>query len=186
MYLPQEPAGGVLPGPLKQNLSTVGFEEQPEKMTTVLEAVVPKLNLSSEVEHLFADKWTSDCLLYEFFEAQRGARIKVGPWLQAPGANRLRLRELSALMPVPPKPMCPKEVKVSVTYRIFHQADPDTGAVTALPIKSNFQTHDIPFADYFAVQEFLSMQSEGTEDDVQVGKEGLPHHVEQINLAGIR
>jgi len=162
MYLPQEPAGDCLPGPLSKSLSSVGFESQLDKMTTVLETVIPKLNLTVEAGYLFADKWTSECLLYEFFEVQRANSMKVGPWLQAPGAKKLRLRELSATMPLPPKPMCPKEARVSVTYRIYCQEDSETGEVGALSIKSSFQTHDVPFSDYFTVQEFLSLQAEGT------------------------
>merc|ERR1719282_743040 len=108
MSLPQEPAEDLLPGPMKKNIC---FVEQPQSMTTVLNAVVPKLNLSIEAKHLFADTWTHECFLYDFFEEQRGTQIKVGPWLEAPGTTELRIREISALMPIPPKPMCPKEAK---------------------------------------------------------------------------
>mmetsp|Transcript_86535 Transcript_86535/g.193499 ORF Transcript_86535/g.193499 Transcript_86535/m.193499 type:complete len:600 (-) Transcript_86535:62-1861(-) len=162
----------LLPGPMRRRMSKeFGKPTEESSMITVVEACVKNLDLSAEVEGLFDDRW-SNCFILDEFETRGATEIEVGPWLQevdgnGPGAPRTRTREMSALVPLPPAPMIPKAARFSATYSI-HAEKEEGMLLPNVSVKSQYQIHDVPFSEYFTVQERVLLRP--MDHDVSISK----------------
>jgi len=140
-------------------------------MLKLLHTHVPSLRLSDVIDKLFADEWMDGCLVKDIWQAANARQFHADPWIwddndhdndqQGKTAfDRCGKRKVSVIYPLPPKSMGPKETRMTVMYKVFTES---TGQINkrSICIESSASSHDIPYGDYFTVEEKLVL----VEDD---------------------
>jgi hypothetical protein len=138
-------------------------------MIPVLCDYVPLLRIQPVAEKLREDSWTQGCFLMDLWLSFNATDFQAGPWTWEPGSkNDVKTgcwcgkREVSMLYPVAIKaPMCPSVTRLIILYTISKDS-------RSLRIVSSLVNQDIPYGDYFSVEEEVLLQSE--EDGVRVTK----------------
>jgi hypothetical protein len=130
---------------------------------------LPPLPLAWEAALLFGEDWGPGSLVVDLLEASGTTEVEVGPWLHddevhpalAEGSKRAAgTRVVTMRVPLAPAPMTPKTTRTTSTYSLSRK-DEDTGV--SICIDTSIVIHDIPYADYFTVQEriTLTLQQDG-------------------------
>lgn len=122
----------------------------------ILEAHIPEVQLDSIIEELLSEEWPPDGLLCEYLSALGSTEIVVLPSVGGSDLSaKVTLREMTFVMPVPPKPMCPRSTKVTMSVRISVAAA--AAGRRALSVETSSVSHDVPFGSNFVVQECVDL-----------------------------
>lgn len=134
-------------------------------MINVLQTYVPCLQLDDVATKLFADGCAVGTFILDFLEAQGAKEIEFREWVDVESADqvlettlmKLREVEVSFRFPLPPVPLCPRSTRVTNMYRCAWTACRNR---QALIIDCTSSSHDIPFADYFSVQDQIRLETD--------------------------
>jgi len=140
-------------------------------MMKLLNTHVPSLRLSDVIDKLFADEWMDGCLVKDYWQASNARQFHADPWIwddndQAndqqgkPAFGRCGKRKVSVIYPLPPRPMGPKETRMTVMYKVSVESVGQKNK-QSICIESSASSHDVPYGDYFSVEEKLVL----VEDD---------------------
>jgi len=116
---------------------------------------VAGFQLGPEIKRLENEGWSENCIVLDLFEAQGASDIKVSPLLQ----GQTHISPLTALcvtarMPTPKLPGGAASAHVTFVFRVCTTKQDASVSVT---IESAAKA-EVPFGNYFVVQERITMQ----------------------------
>jgi len=141
-------------------------------MLSVLCDHLPGLTLGPIQQKLFEDEWSKGCMVKDYWvEKYSVTDFTAGAWdwekepssKEWPGKGeilRSGRREVSFIFPMPPRPMCPKETRMTVLYKVTAYSSGEPTGIQSVKIESSSVSHDIPYGDYFRVQEQIDLESQ--------------------------
>jgi len=125
------------------------------EMAPLCSETVPGFQLGLEIERLVTDRWSESCIALDVLEAQGASDIKVSPLPhgenQTPQSTALCV---TARMPTAKLPGCAASAHVTFVFRVCTKEEDSSVSVT---IESAAKA-DVPFGNYFVVQERITLQ----------------------------
>lgn len=135
---------------------SISLQEDSAPFRRIMAAHIPRLEVRPLVDELTAETWDNESLLLELATLQGSTEIKVAPWIDCEQDTGIqgRVREVTMRILVPPAPFCPRTSRMTLTCSILSSSSADE---PSLIVDKSFVNHDVPYGDYFVVQERMTI-----------------------------
>jgi hypothetical protein len=146
----------------------------PDPYHALLEVHIPRLDLGPLADELIADEWPEDSFFMDYFSLLNACEVSVAPWTAEDthgdlGSGLIKAREVSMKVPVPPRPLTPRQTRLATTYCLCVRKTEGKVSVT---IQASSMSLDVPFGDRFLVQERVELNSAEDGSGIRARKHG--------------